>query len=155
METLLDASLSTDLLLRSNAETTLSTDVTAVQLLQFVKTAINNAQRLSALVYLKNYILRHWSAQFSEYRGQLCPADERHLIRHECFSLIGDPDRLVRLQSGYIVSKIAGADYPEEWATILDDLMGVLGKPSTAAWLHGALVVMKGMVMRSDLSRHD
>lgn len=146
MDVLLDASLSHDHATRAKAEVSLSTEVTALQLVEFVKTATNHAQRLSALVYLKNYVLQHWSSQLAEYRGRLCPFEERHSIRHECYNLIGDSDRLVRLQAGYIVSKIIAVDYPEEWATVLDDLINILGKPPTEAWLHGALVVMKGVI---------
>lgn len=145
MDALLVASLSSDYAVRTKAETSLSTEVKALQLVEFVKTATDHAQRLSALIYLKNYVLHHWSTQFAEFRGPLCPIEERHSIRHECYNLIGDNDQLVRRQAGYIVSKIVAADYPDEWATVLDDLIVILGSPPTEAWLHGALVVMRGM----------
>lgn len=144
LQALFEASLSPDQAARTQAETALSTNVSATQLVQFIKTSSSGAHRQSALIYLKNYVLHHWSTQFSEFRGPLCPEEERHVLRHESFSLIGDQERNIRVQAGFIVSKLIGSDYPDEWATVLDDLMGILAKPQNECWLHGALVVMKG-----------
>lgn len=147
LQNLLEASLHPDGTIRSQAEEALSTRVSAVQLVEFIKSApaSREALRLAALVYLKNDILHRWTNQFAEFRGPVCPGDEKHALRHACFHLIGDTTRTVRLQAGYIVSKMITADYPEEWATVLDDLMAILAKPQSASWLHGSLVVMKGM----------
>ena len=146
LEALLAASISPDQGQRVQAEHTLSTTVTAIDLVRYVKGSKDSASRLSALVYLKNYVLQHWSAQFAEYKGQLCPEADKHALRHECFGLVGDAERSVRSQAGFITSKIIASDYPDEWATVLDDLLGVLAKPQTEDWLHGALVVMKDFV---------
>lgn len=144
LEALFDASLNPDPALRAQAEGVLSTSVSPLQLIHFVGSTTNHAQRLGALVYLKNYILHHWSAQFAEFKGTLCSDDDRHVLRHECFKLLGDAEKAVRLQAGFIVSKMIASDYPEDWATVLDDLISILAKPPTASWLQGSLVVMKG-----------
>lgn len=144
LEELLAASLSPDQPTRTNAERALSSEISATQLVQYINGSTNSAFRLSALVYLKNHVLHHWSAQFAEFRGQICSEEEKHILRHECFRLVGDGERAVRLQAGFITSKIIAADYPDEWATVLDDLLAVLAKPPSEDWLHGALVVMKG-----------
>lgn len=145
LDTLLLASLSADSKTRIQAEESLSRDVSAVELMRYVKQSTDLASRLSALVYLKNYVLQHWSAQFAEYKGQLCSEEVKHVIRHDCYSLIGDSQRVVRAQAGFITSKIIAADYPEEWATVLDDLLSNLARPTSEEWLNGSLIVMKGM----------
>ena len=144
LDTLLLASLSADQTTRVQAEESLSKDVSAIDLIRYVKQSTDSASRLSALVYLKNYVLHHWSAQFAEFRGQLCSEEEKHALRHDCFSLIGDPERNVRAQAGFITSKIIASDYPEEWATVLDDLLSILARPQSEEWLNGSLIVMKG-----------
>lgn len=149
VEQVLGASLSPDAGARTEAERQLTT-IPAIELVNFAKSSQSSSRdialRQAALVYLKNYVLRTWSVQFAEYAGQPCPEESKHALRHGLFDLIGDGDRAVRLQAAYIVSRIVSADYPEEWTTVLDDLLGELARPQSPDRLEGALVVMKDFV---------
>ncbi|BFZ58864.1 hypothetical protein PYCC9005_005930 [Savitreella phatthalungensis] len=148
LKPLLEASLSPDPSARSQAEQHLA-GVSPVDLVDYARQQQENAaSRLAALVYLKNYVLKSWSPHLSEWAGptHACPEEHKHVLRHQIFELAGDNERPVRLQAAFITSKIISCDYPEEWTTVLDDLMGVLARPPSRAWLEGALVVMKDFV---------
>jgi hypothetical protein len=140
---LLEASLSTDAEKRSTAEKSLKT-IPSLTLAQYLESESDLALRQTALVLLKNAVVQHWSPTFAEYRPPACSDTDKPFIRHLAFKLVGDAERSIRLQAGYITSRIVASDYPEEWATVLDDLLQILQKPPSEAWLHGALVVMKG-----------
>ncbi|ORY85698.1 armadillo-type protein [Protomyces lactucae-debilis] len=142
---LLGASLSPDQQQREAAEQNLQ-GVSLLTLAQFLESEGDAALRQTALVLLKNGVVKHWSPTFPEFCEPLCPDQDRPTIRHLVFKLVGDSERSIRLQAGYITSRIVASDYPDEWATVLDDLLRILQKPPSEAWLHGALVVMKDFV---------
>ncbi len=143
LEYLLRHSLSSDTTTRIRAELALR-DVAAFDLLSVVHSNQDSSLRLSAMIWLKNYILHHWSAQFETFRGDLKAGDDKARLRQEFLRLIGDADRAVRLQAGYIISRIVVSDFPDEWPELLSQLMSLLQNPPTEETLHGALVVMKG-----------
>jgi importin-9 len=104
--------------------------------------------RQAALLALKNFVLAGWSPQFDEFKGQLLVNDENKArLRHALLELAtsGEHDRKVKSAASYVVSKIASADFPEEWPDLLSNLLNLIPTASDSQ-LHGALKVLGDMV---------
>ncbi|QIW99728.1 hypothetical protein AMS68_005246 [Peltaster fructicola] len=104
--------------------------------------------RQSALLVLKNFVLACWSAAFEEFSEQSF-ADEgrKSQIRHSLLNLaLSEHDeRKVKSLASLVVSKIATADFPDEWPDLLPTVLGVLASGSDGQ-LHGALKVLNELV---------
>lgn len=104
--------------------------------------------RQSALLYLKTFVQACWSTQFDEFDGQLF-ADEgkRVQVRRALLDLAlgGQHERKVESAASLVVSKIATADFPDDWPDLLPTVLGVVAS-GTDAQLHGALKVLGELV---------
>lgn len=104
--------------------------------------------RQAALLYLKTFVLAGWSPQFDEFKGQVLVSDEtKARIRDALLNLSTSEqsDRKVKTAASYVVSKIASADFPEQWPDLLPRLMRLIPN-GTDGQLHGALKVLDELV---------
>ena len=104
--------------------------------------------RQSALLYLKTFVLACWSPQFDEFNGQLYADDgKKAQIRQSLLDLAlsGRDERKIKSAASLVVSKIATADFPDEWPDLLPTVLNVVGT-GTDAQLHGALKVLGELV---------
>jgi hypothetical protein len=104
--------------------------------------------RQAALLYLKQLVLAGWSEGFEEYKGRLLVAQEnKPAIRQQLLALATTDqlDRKLKAASGLVVSKIANADYPDQWPDLLDNLLQLI-PVATDGQLHGALKVLSELV---------
>ena len=104
--------------------------------------------RQASLLSLKNLVLKRWSPLFEEFEGSV-PLDDvtKEQIRHGVLSLAtsGNSQRKVVGAASYVVSKIASADFPEAWPSLLHTLLQLIPH-SDDARLHGVLVVLGNLV---------
>lgn len=104
--------------------------------------------RQAALLYLKTFVLATWSQQFDEFAGPLY-ADEgkKAQIRQSLLDLAvgGRGERKIKNAASLVVSKIATADFPEEWPDLLPTVLNVVSSGSDSQ-LHGALKVLNELV---------
>lgn len=104
--------------------------------------------RQSALLYLKTFVLACWSPLFDEFDGQLYPDYERKAqIRHTLLDicLSGSDERKIKSAASLVISKIATADFPDDWPDLLPRVLSVVGEGSEDQ-LHGALKVLGELV---------
>ncbi|KAF1840814.1 ARM repeat-containing protein [Cucurbitaria berberidis CBS 394.84] len=104
--------------------------------------------RQAALLSLKNFVLAGWSNSFDEFKGQVLVSDENKVqLRQRLLQLATTDqlDRKLKAAAGLVVSKIAIADYPNEWPDLLDNLLELIPN-ATDGQLHGALKVLSELV---------
>ena len=104
--------------------------------------------RQAALLYLKTFVLACWSNSFDEFGGQLYTDDgKKTQIRQGLLdlSLSGRDERKIKSVASLVVSKIATADFPDEWPDLLPTVLNVVSTGSDAQ-LHGALKVLNELV---------
>ena len=109
---------------------------------------VSIAVRQAALLYLKTFVLACWSEQFDEFNGQLYYDDERRTqIRQRLLNLaLSDRDeRKIKSAASLVVSKIATADFPDEWTDLLPTVLNVV-RSGNDAQLQGALKVLNELV---------
>lgn len=104
--------------------------------------------RQAAIYYLKTWVLATWSLQFDEYDGQLYTNDaNRKRIRQSLLDLATSEhdERKIKSAASLVVSKIATADFPDEWPDLLPTVLHIISTGSEAQ-LHGALKVLGELV---------
>ncbi|KAL1303770.1 hypothetical protein AAFC00_007109 [Neodothiora populina] len=105
--------------------------------------------RQSALLYLKRYLQEVWSPTLDEFKGQVCIRndDERKRIRHMVLELSTreGQDRKIKSAASSVVSKIATADFPDQWPELLPTLLHVINTGADSQ-MHGALRVLQDLV---------
>ncbi|KAK8251995.1 armadillo-type protein [Phyllosticta capitalensis] len=104
--------------------------------------------RQCALLTLRKYIVVTWTPQFEEFRGQLVLNDEqKRQLRHSLLELAtsATAERKIKTAASYAVSKIASADYPEQWPELLPGLLHMIPNAQDGQ-LHGALKVLSELV---------
>ncbi|KAF2833309.1 ARM repeat-containing protein [Ophiobolus disseminans] len=104
--------------------------------------------RQAALLYLKQLVLAGWSNSFEEFKGQLLVSDEnKPFIREQLLALATTDqlDRKLKAAASLVVSKIANADYPDQWPDLLSNLLRIIPN-ATDGQLHGALKVLSELV---------
>lgn len=104
--------------------------------------------RQSSLLYLKIWVLACWSPLFDEFDGQLYTDEgKRAQIRQALLDLSVSEhhERKIKNAASLVVSKIASADFPDEWPDLLPTILNVVGSGSNAQ-LHGALKVLGELV---------
>ncbi|KAK3707475.1 hypothetical protein LTR37_012117 [Vermiconidia calcicola] len=104
--------------------------------------------RQAALLYLKNFVLAYWSQQYDEFSGQIYDDESRKAqIRQSLLDLAvsGRGERKIKSAASLVVSKIATADFPDDWPDLLPTVLDVIGT-GTDAQLHGALKVLNELV---------
>ncbi|KLJ08001.1 hypothetical protein EMPG_16543 [Blastomyces silverae] len=105
--------------------------------------------RQSALLILRTFVLAAWSPHLEEFKGQVLVNDaNKAQLRRVLLDLATSDDaseRKVKASASYVVSKIASADFPEEWPELLPTLLQIIPS-SSEAQLHGALRVLADLV---------
>lgn len=104
--------------------------------------------RQAALLYLKTFIQACWSPQFDEFNGQLYADEEKKAqIRQSLLDLAisAQDERKVKSAASLVVSKIATADFPDDWPDLLPTVLKVVANGSDTH-LHGALNVLGELV---------
>ncbi|KAI9373651.1 armadillo-type protein [Aspergillus egyptiacus] len=107
--------------------------------------------RQSALSVLRTFITAAWSPNLDEFKGQILINDtNKAQIRRVLLDLATTteiPERKVKSAASYVVSKIASADFPEQWPELLPALLQIINdRNSTPGALHGALKVLLDLV---------
>ncbi|PVG01815.1 ARM repeat-containing protein [Serendipita vermifera] len=110
---------------------------------------INELFRTPGIV-LRKYVQEHWSDSFPKFVGPLPPPEVKQQVRSLVFSGLNDNQRKIRTSSAFVLSFIAKADYPEEYPTLLSDLLALLSSGSTSS-IHGAMQVLSDFI-RNELS---
>ncbi|GAB7362262.1 hypothetical protein MBLNU230_g2282t1 [Neophaeotheca triangularis] len=104
--------------------------------------------RQAALLYLKTFVLACWSEQFDEFTGQLYAHAEKKLqVRHGLLELAlsEQGERKIQSAASLVVSKIATADFPDQWPDLMPKLLNVINSGSDAQ-TQGALRVLLEIV---------
>ncbi|KAJ9252683.1 hypothetical protein DTO195F2_7332 [Paecilomyces variotii] len=107
--------------------------------------------RQSALSVLRTFIQAAWSPHLDEFKGQVLVSDANKVhIRQVLLELATTadvPERRVKSAASYAVSKVASADFPEQWPELLPTVLHIINNPSsTDGALHGALKVLLDLV---------
>ncbi|KAL4893511.1 armadillo-type protein [Aspergillus ambiguus] len=107
--------------------------------------------RQSSLSVLRTFIAATWSPHLDEFKGQVLVSDaNKAQIRRVLLDLATvteTPERKVKASASYAVSKIASADFPEQWPELLPALLHIINDAnSTPSALHGALTVLSDLV---------
>ncbi|KAH2937848.1 hypothetical protein KXW73_009108 [Aspergillus fumigatus] len=107
--------------------------------------------RQSSLSVLRTFITAAWSPNLDEFKGQVLINDtNKAQLRRVLLELATTADvqeRKVKSSASYAVSKIASADFPDEWPELLPSLLQVINDVnSSAGTLHGALKVLLDLV---------
>lgn len=103
--------------------------------------------RQSALSILRTFIAAGWSPALDEFKGQVLVNDtNKAQIRRALLELattVETPERKVKASASYAVSKVASADFPDDWPELLPTLLHIINDASTTdIALHGALKVL-------------
>ncbi|KAI4172089.1 MAG: hypothetical protein LQ343_003836 [Gyalolechia ehrenbergii] len=110
--------------------------------------SIDLSLRQAALLVLKTFVLRTWSPSLDEFQGVVTATDvTKDQVRQSLLALAtaGDQERKVVNASSYVVSKIASADFPDSWPSLLPTLLQLIPQ-SHETQLHGVLVVLGNLV---------
>lgn len=111
--------------------------------------AVSPNLRQSALLVLRSFVVAAWSPHLEEFKGRVLinDANKAHLRRVllELATTSDTADRKVKASASYVVSKIASADFPEQWPDLLPTLLQII-PTSTNPQLHGALRVLLDLV---------
>ncbi|OJJ65009.1 hypothetical protein ASPSYDRAFT_140928 [Aspergillus sydowii CBS 593.65] len=107
--------------------------------------------RQSALSVLRTFITAAWSPNLDEFKGQILINDvNKAQIRQVLLDLATTTEvaeRKVKSGASFAVSKIASADFPDEWPELLPALLRIINDTnSTPGALHGALKVLLDLV---------
>ncbi|KAL9631222.1 MAG: hypothetical protein Q9164_006008 [Protoblastenia rupestris] len=139
--------------IRSNAERRLeqlyTNDAFPMSLISIAShKSIPLEHRQAALLSLKKLVLKTWSPSIEEYEGPNQTSDTvKDQVRQSILSIataVDEPKKIIGAAS-YVVSKIASADFPEQWPTLLPTLLALVPQANDAQ-LHGVLVVLSDLV---------
>jgi importin-9 len=115
-------------------------------------TEVDVGSRKSALTTLKNYVSASWSPQFDEtFQGTIHLNDEaKSGIREQVFNISVTPAGAgsADLQglAASVVGKIASADFPDEWPSLLQALLNIVNSSTDNATLKGALKTLAELI---------
>lgn len=104
--------------------------------------------RQAALLALKNFVLAGWSPTIDGFKGQILVDEatkERLRVALLELATSGSAERKVQNAASYVVSKIAGADYPDRWPELLPALLHIVPDAGDAC-VYGALKVLTELV---------
>lgn len=104
--------------------------------------------RQAALLSLKQLVLAGWSESLDEFKGQLLVSDENKIKIRQLLMELATADQLdrkLKAAASLVVSKIASADFPEQWPDLLTNLLTLIPNASDGQ-LHGALKVLGELV---------
>ncbi|GAA6037267.1 hypothetical protein JCM8097_008653 [Rhodosporidiobolus ruineniae] len=90
--------------------------------------------RQAASFALKKYVKEYWSPFFATFKGPEATTPEiKSQVREVVFAGLADPVRKIRLACANIVSIIAQPDWPDDWPTLMDQLLTLIRSPSIDA----------------------
>lgn len=90
--------------------------------------------RQAASFALKKYVKEYWSPFFASFKGPEATSPEvKEQVRQILYGGLTDPVRKIRLACANIVSLVAQPDWPEDWPTLLDQLLALVRSPSIDA----------------------
>ena len=150
---LLADTLSASTAVRSNAERhleQLSTNdtfpISLISIASHKSVALDHRQ--AALLSLKKLVLKIWSPSLEEYEGPDTLSDAtKEQVRQSLLSIAtaSDEERKIVAAASYVVSKIASADFPEQWPSLLPTLLNLVSQANVTQ-LHGTLLVLGSLV---------
>lgn len=98
---------------------------------------------------LKGYVLHSWSLSSEHYTSNpklhFLPQEQKAHIRQAMLHLLVSPDHVIKDLAANIVSKIAGADWPNEWPGFLEQLANVLERGTEVGQVISVFKVLKGI----------
>ncbi|KAL9603226.1 MAG: hypothetical protein Q9179_002265 [Wetmoreana sp. 5 TL-2023] len=138
---------------RTNAERHLeqlyTNDAFPISLISIAShTSVSLSLRQAALLVLKTFVLRTWAPSIDDFQGVVTINDAtKDQVRQSLLALAtsGDQERRVVSAASYVVSKIAGVDFPESWPSLLPTLLQLVPR-SHETQLHGVLLVLSSLV---------
>ncbi|GAA5933997.1 karyopherin KAP114 [Sporobolomyces koalae] len=102
--------------------------------------------RQSASFALKKYVKEHWSPFFPTFKGPTATSpDIKAQVRQVVFAGLSDPIRKIRLACANIISSVAQPDWPDDWPTLMDELLALVRSPSIDA-VEGGMRVLSDFV---------
>ncbi|CAD0099812.1 unnamed protein product [Aureobasidium mustum] len=110
--------------------------------------SIDLPTRQAALLFLKQFVQQVWSPQFEEFKGDmLVSVEDRAKLRQALLDLATDAhqERKIKSAASIVVSKIATADFPDEYPNLLPTLLHIINNGQDGQ-LHGALKVLQDLV---------
>ena len=149
----LAATLASDAAVRNDAERHLAdlstNEAFPISLISIAShTSVPKELRQSALLSLKRLVVKTWSPSVEEYDGTSPITDPvKQQVRQSVLSLAtsGDGEVQVIRAASDVVSKIASADFPEQWPNLLSTVLQQI-RQANAAQLHGTLIVLGNLV---------
>jgi len=103
--------------------------------------------RQTALITLRLFIVATWGPAFDEFKGQELDGADKARLRQMLLELsMGvTEDRKIKKSASYTLSRVAYADYPEEWPDLLPTILNVM-QTGNDNQLDGALRVLNDLV---------
>ncbi|KAI9731362.1 MAG: hypothetical protein M1834_005267 [Cirrosporium novae-zelandiae] len=104
--------------------------------------------RQQALIILRTFVVHSWSPALDDFRGDVLVDDAtKSQLRPLLLQLAtsGNADRKIKVAASAVVSKIARADFPDQWPDLLPFLLATISR-ATESQLHGALRVLGELV---------
>lgn len=104
--------------------------------------------RQAALLSLKKLVGKTWSPSFDEFEGPFIISDATKVhLREAVLSLAttGDAERKIAGVASYVVSKIASADFPDAWPSLLSTLLVQIPQAGDSQ-LHSILLLLGNLV---------
>ena len=149
----LAATLASDAAVRNDAERHLAdlstNEAFSISLISIAShTSVPKELRQSALFSLKRLVVKTWSPSIEEYDGISSITDPvKEQVRQSLLSLAtsGDNEVQVIRAASDVVSKIASADFPEQWPSLLSTVLQQI-RQANGAQLHGILIVLGNLV---------
>ena len=149
----LAATLASDAAVRNDAERHLAdlstNEAFPISLISIAShTSVPKELRQSALFSLKRLVVKTWSPSIEEYDGTNSVTDAvKEQVRQSLLSLAisGDGEVQVIRAASDVVSKIASADFPEQWPNLLSTVLQQI-RQAHADQLHGILIVLGNLV---------
>ncbi|EWC47969.1 hypothetical protein DRE_02851 [Drechslerella stenobrocha 248] len=108
-------------------------------------TDLDFTSRQAAIVYLRTFIDGCWSPPYDKYAGPPIKDEVKQQVRSSLLQLLSDKERKIRSAAAFNVSRIASHDFPEEWPSLLQDLLSAI-PTATDEQLHGLLKVLTDLV---------
>lgn len=108
--------------------------------------------RKSALTTLKNYVSATWSPQFDEtFQGQVHLNDEvKSRVRDQVFNIsitpLGSGSADLQGLAASVVGKIASADFPDQWPSLMQSLLNIVNTSNDDATVKGALKTLAELI---------
>eukprot|EP00446_Apocalathium_sp_SHHI-4_P008304 CAMPEP_0177163592 /NCGR_PEP_ID=MMETSP0367-20130122/6494_1 /TAXON_ID=447022 ORGANISM="Scrippsiella hangoei-like, Strain SHHI-4" /NCGR_SAMPLE_ID=MMETSP0367 /ASSEMBLY_ACC=CAM_ASM_000362 /LENGTH=1049 /DNA_ID=CAMNT_0018609427 /DNA_START=1 /DNA_END=3147 /DNA_ORIENTATION=+ len=98
--------------------------------------SVDAGVRQAGAIYFKNYIRRHWSAEGAA--AVISPAD-RQAIKQHLLSLMLQAPKTVQVMLAAALEEISVVDYPEEWQSLLPEIVQHLKTSQDMTVLKGTM----------------